>query len=1631
MDEEQADDYSDIKLQRDSANLREELCASIPLFLYQDVNANPPSPVRKWVKQSNTAKLAALINTFQEWPQLLDTSLRPIAEPLVSAFNDYIQRYPDRYFKVPRRHIDSVEPLPRAVCKLLYTLCKVRGTNVISIFFSNEPSLLEPLLDAFEIWASPRTEEESSIDNTLTWEERYIMLLWLSHLTQTPFDLAIISSSDAEQSSQTSLMPPLLSNFPGVAQRLLALGFRYLFSVSKERDAAKLLLVRLCMRPDMDRLGLKQSCMEWLLQSLGRLLASSEPMSIHSVLGGLSFLAGFFKSCDGVSIAPFVVTVLNCTEKISAGGTVNTQSAYASAAVRKLIVKIHRVSAMHLLSGCPFPADSEADGMTLLGNIIDHLMTCLGDKDNTVRFAASKALSIVTQKLDPDMKEQLLDALTEKLRDDVVLRETANDMAAAGPLKPHMASPEKDFSTADALQWQGLILTMSHLLYRHSVPEAKLPTVVGLLMNALDFEQRSSTGASTGSIVRDAACFGMWSVARKYTTTELTGIVGSVIGSRRNPRQLTSVFPVLAAELVLTAALDPEGNIRRATSAALQELVGRHPDVVPRGIDLVQIVDYQAVGLRSRAMSDVALQAANLDPVYLYALVDGLLSWRAIASPNVVIRRHAATVVGKIFHLYGSVPIAPLQQRIEDGRAQSLDEWHGLYLALAEIVRRDSSTSCRSVTNRRDNLAGGPIQLLREGGPISTDDIVAKGKKAYLAAEALCTMMSALGESSFASIVDRDNESAPPNKDSADLEDFEYHMAILEQSYEHSTQLPPIVIRAAAVSIFNQLRGLAQKRLLLDKILYAGKGQIIERIPEARVGWIIALGGVFQACLERTPALIDECRVSVYDALISQLGEQSHWLSKTAALRHLYKPVYLAFVRSDLNMMPLHQALLDCLDDRSVANSREVGSEVRMQAIETIGAFNGVVHWNEAQRVEIFGRVCGLALEKIDKIRDSAWRCIVKYPDAVLPKVNRCVHVLCTVPERMAALSTSSVMYFNFMLNFCNDHRLRPAMMRGLITSASSGGEALLGAVRLAIGRFATTCSAADAEIFYDSLLAIINAEMPAGRLLWPGLEVLAFLLETDIIQSFAEPFNGDGLSTRTSSFLTGWRTLLDRLTTLQKGSNLRNWNTLVQVYTGLARYDELCERALAKLRRLHVHQKFPSVRLAAAAAFPLSSIPGPPLAVLTVHYQTYYNVIKGGQFLFKIQDLHRRYGPIVRIGPNEIHINDPEFYEQIYSLHGRWDKDPAFVNQFDNTGSAFGTIHHDLHRIRRRAFQSFFSKQKIISLEPLIQSRVDKLCQRLEGFAGTDKEVPIRHAYECLTNDIVMEYTLGKSDHSVEHPDFNPVLHETIKLLGMSGHYMKLIPGIQSILPFIPPSLITFLVPAMAPIVALQKQCNSLASTIISSAPSYDPKSRSHPTVCHEIYYSDELPPSEKTLRRMQHEVETFVVAGTETTAHALACTTFHVLNDAAVLRALKAELAAAGGGEATLQTLEQLPFLTAVILEGLRLSYGVATRLPRIAPDQTIRYGGYTIPPGFDDGEQTPVSMSSMLLHHNPSVFPDPLTYHPQRWMGMGQRQRLERYLVNFSKGTRQCVGIKCVFSLSPFLSPIPHLTLPFLRY
>lgn len=56
-----------------------------------------------------------------------------------------------------------------------------------------------------------------------------------------------------------------------------------------------------------------------------------------------------------------------------------------------------------------------------------------------------------------------------------------------------------------------------------------------------------------------------------------------------------------------------------------------------------------------------------------------------------------------------------------------------------------------------------------------------------------------------------------------------------------------------------------------------------------------------------------------------------------------------------------------------------------------------------------------------------------------------------------------------------------------------------------------------------------------------------------------------------------------------------------------------------------------------------------------------------------------------------------------------------------------------------------------------------------------------------------------------------------------------------------------------------------------------------------------------------------------------------------------------------------------------------------------------------------QTVVSMSAVFMHTNPDIFPEPLKFDPNRWL-QDDSAELLNYLVPFSRGPRQCIGMKC---------------------
>lgn len=122
--------------------------------------------------------------------------------------------------------------------------------------------------------------------------------------------------------------------------------------------------------------------------------------------------------------------------------------------------------------------------------------------------------------------------------------------------------------------------------------------------------------------------------------------------------------------------------------------------------------------------------------------------------------------------------------------------------------------------------------------------------------------------------------------------------------------------------------------------------------------------------------------------------------------------------------------------------------------------------------------------------------------------------------------------------------------------------------------------------------------------------------------------------------------------------------------------------------------------------------------------------------------------------------------------------------------------------------------------------------------------------------------------------------------------------------------------------------------------------KTVSHPTIFHHILESD-LSPQEKELSRLAQEGQTIVGAGTETTAWTMSVITYYVLSNPQIKERLLHELKGAmSTGKTTCNQLEQLPYFSAVISEGLRLSHGVSTHLQRVSPDQVLNFKGWEIP-------------------------------------------------------------------------------------
>lgn len=673
---------------------------------------------------------------------------------LVSAFLNYLTNHRDCYNLLISGRSEVI-PLPRGICRILYTLCKVRGEKVISQLLNNEAKHMDSMVLAFRDWSRTQVTDlrdaPSTCQDPIIWEEKYIMLVWLSHLLLTPFDLESISSLDATEVKDEVCQFQISPHSPPVV-RLIADFGQHLSSPGKEREAARSMLVRLALRPDMHKFQLLESLMKWSLSHIQN--SDNPPQSIYAYIGILSFLNGILASHEKSTVAPYVESVFEVVQEIVAQESIVSQVIFSSALGRKLLVKLFRSITLQTLRN---------DSPTLLPNrpnlvedilaiAVDQLLNFLADKDTPVRCAASKALSVITIALEPCLATDIVEAIIVGLNENVLREE-----AKTGRVISHdniqdleLDIVKQNLAAVSPLRWHGLVLTLSYLIYRRSPPADQLSYILNSLILALGFEQRSSSGSFVGTSVRDAACFGLWALARRYTTEELLAVNLSAIHIAKERALPTSILQMLSCELLVAATLDPSGNIRRGASAALQELIGRHPDTVSQGIPLVQIVDYQAVSLRSRAILEVAVDAARLDQLYEQSIIIGLLGWRGVGSPDAPSRRYVASAMGLIATSGGQDKMetitAKVCQNLRTIQSRQVEARHGLLYSLAMII---GEAGAQSRGHRCSTL---PIEfnvsnhwsIFRSVCVLSYDDLKASALRSDITAEAACTLISAL-----------------------------------------------------------------------------------------------------------------------------------------------------------------------------------------------------------------------------------------------------------------------------------------------------------------------------------------------------------------------------------------------------------------------------------------------------------------------------------------------------------------------------------------------------------------------------------------------------------------------------------------------------------------------------------------------------------------------------------------------------------------------------------------------------------------------------------------------------------------------------------------------------------------------
>ncbi|EGX46848.1 hypothetical protein AOL_s00097g274 [Orbilia oligospora ATCC 24927] len=436
----------------------------------------------------------------------------------------------------------------------------------------------------------------------------------------------------------------------------------------------------------------------------------------------------------------------------------------------------------------------------------------------------------------------------------------------------------------------------------------------------------------------------------------------------------------------------------------------------------------------------------------------------------------------------------------------------------------------------------------------------------------------------------------------------------------------------------------------------------------------------------------------------------------------------------------------------------------------------------------------------------------------------------------------------------------------------------------------------------------------------------------------------------------------------------------------------------------------------------PLASLPGPFFARITDLYGGYHAWT--GRHHYHLYELHKKYGPVIRYGPNRVSFNSATAVKDIYGATKPLRKSAGYraLLLSGNVFSLFTSIDKSFHGKRRRIMSHGFSDAALRSYEPIVQERIDKFLEILTKEAGADGWGASKNMSRLcagLTFDVMGALVFGQPFKILE--DESGLSYVIDAIISASRSV-----GVMVHLPVFGKNNILFKIRGLFRLLFLSlKDLKNIKAFLALSAKLTRERTAQEAakTAGEDIVKAQGVPNKDilgwilaatdpetgehLSLSDVWGEARVLIIAGSDTTSTSLSGALYYLSRNPVILNKLRTELRTTFSSEDEIwpgQKINSCSYLKHVIEEALRMSSPVGGILWReAAVDHVVQ--GVTIPAGTDCG--VPV----YSIHHHTDYFHDPHVFNPDRWdeniVGAEAVAAAKSAWIPFQIGSRGCIG------------------------